>query len=146
MNNRKLELSVGVFLLVGIACLAYLCLKLGQIRLWQTNEYSVQATFSTVNGLKVKADVTMAGVLIGRVESIELKNGAALVTMRIDKHIKLEEDVIASIKTSGIIGDKYIAVSPGASSTYIQAGGKITDTQPPLDLEDAIGKFVFGKV
>jgi phospholipid/cholesterol/gamma-HCH transport system substrate-binding protein len=146
MSNRKLELSVGVFLLVGLACLAYLSLKLGQVRLWGETEYPVQATFSTANGLKTKAAVTMAGVEIGRVQSIQLKSGTALVTMRIKKDVKLEEDVIASIKTSGIIGDKYIAISPGASEAFIQRGGKIVDTQPPLDLEELIGKFVFGKV
>jgi len=146
MGNRRLELSVGLFLLVGLACLAYLSVKLGQIRLWGGSDYPVQATFSTVNGLKIQADVTMAGVQIGRVESIQLKSGAAIVTMRINKDVNLEEDAIASIKTSGIIGDKYIAISPGASETYIQRGGKIVDTQPPLDLEELIGKFVFGKV
>jgi phospholipid/cholesterol/gamma-HCH transport system substrate-binding protein len=146
MGNRRLEFSVGLFLLVGLACLAYLSVKLGQIRLWGGSDYPVQATFSTVNGLKIQADVTMAGVQIGRVESIQLKSGSAVVTMRINKDVKLEEDVIASIKTSGIIGDKYIAISPGASEAYIQRGGKIVDTQPPLDLEELIGKFVFGKV
>jgi phospholipid/cholesterol/gamma-HCH transport system substrate-binding protein len=146
MGNRRLEFSVGLFLLVGLACLAYLSVKLGQIRLWGGSDYPVQATFSTVNGLKTQADVTMAGVQIGRVESIQLKSGSAVVTMRINKDVKLEEDVIASIKTSGIIGDKYIAISPGASEAYIQRGGKIVDTQPPLDLEELIGKFVFGKV
>jgi phospholipid/cholesterol/gamma-HCH transport system substrate-binding protein len=146
MGNRRLELGVGLFLLVGLACLAYLCVKLGQVRLWGDSDYPVQATFSTVNGLKTQADVTMAGVHIGRVVGIQLKGGSALVTMRINKGVKLEEDVIASIKTSGIIGDKYIAISPGASDSYLQAGGKIIDTQPPLDLEELIGKFVFGKV
>jgi phospholipid/cholesterol/gamma-HCH transport system substrate-binding protein len=146
MGNRKLELSVGFFLLVGLACVAYLCLKLGQVRFWGQSEYPVQAAFSTVNGLKAKAAVTMAGVEIGHVERIELKGGGALVTLRINKDVKLEQDVIASIKTSGIIGDKYIAISPGASEAHIQAGGKIIDTQPPLDLEELIGKFVFGKI
>jgi phospholipid/cholesterol/gamma-HCH transport system substrate-binding protein len=146
MGNRKLELSVGFFLLVGLACLAYLCLKLGQVGLWGQSEYPVHAAFSTVNGLRAKAVVSMAGVEIGHVERIELKGATALVTLRINKDVKLEEDVIASIKTSGIIGDKYIAISPGASEAYIRAGGKIIDTQPPLDLEELIGKFVFGKV
>jgi phospholipid/cholesterol/gamma-HCH transport system substrate-binding protein len=146
MGNRRVELSVGVFLLVGLVCMAYLSLKLGQIRLWADSDYLVQATFSTVNGLKAKAAVTMAGVNIGRVERIELKGGSALVIMRVNKDVKLEEDVIASVKTNGIIGDKYIAISPGASDAYIQKGGKIVDTQPPLDLEELIGKFVFGKV
>ncbi|HAA05626.1 MAG TPA: outer membrane lipid asymmetry maintenance protein MlaD [Syntrophobacteraceae bacterium] len=146
MDNRKTEFSVGVFLLVGLACLAYLSLKLGQVRIWGDSEYLVQATFSTVSGLKTKSAVTMAGVNIGRVEKIQLQGGSALVSMRISKDVKLEEDVIASIKTNGIIGDKYISITPGASDTYIPKGGKIVDTQPPVDLEELIGKYVFGKV
>jgi phospholipid/cholesterol/gamma-HCH transport system substrate-binding protein len=146
MGNRKTELSVGFFLLVGLACLAYLSLKLGHVRFWGDSDYLVQATFSSVNGLKTKADVTMAGVHIGRIEMIQLKDGSALVFMRINKDVKLSEDVIASVKSTGIIGDKYIAITPGASDTYIPKGGKIIDTQPPVDLEDLIGKYVFGKV
>jgi phospholipid/cholesterol/gamma-HCH transport system substrate-binding protein len=146
MENRKLEIAVGLFLLIGMACLAYLSLKLGEVRLWGSSDYIVYATFSNVGGLKNKATVTMAGVTIGQVENIRLKDGQALVTLTIHKDVKLEEDVIASIKTMGIIGDKYLAVSPGAAEQYIKNGGKIMDTQPPLDIEEMIGKFVFGKV
>jgi len=146
MENRKLEIAVGLFLLIGLGCLAYLSLKLGEIRLWGSSDYLVYATFSNVGGLKNRATVTMAGVTIGQVENIQLKDGQALVTLTIHKDVKLEEDVIASIKTMGIIGDKYLAVSPGASEQYITNGGKIMDTQPPLDIEEMIGKFVFGKV
>ena len=146
MEKRKLEIAVGLFLLIGLGCLAYLSLKLGEIKLWGSSDYVVYATFSNVGGLKNKATVTMAGVTIGQVENIQLKDGQALVTLTIHKDVKLEEDVIASIKTMGIIGDKYLAVSPGASEQYIKDGGKIMDTQPPLDIEEMIGKFVFGKV
>jgi phospholipid/cholesterol/gamma-HCH transport system substrate-binding protein len=146
MENRKLEIAVGLFLLIGLGCLAYLSLKLGEIKLWGSSDYIVYATFSNVGGLKNKATVTMAGVTIGQVENIRLKDGQALVTLTIHKDVKLEEDVIASIKTMGIIGDKYLAVSPGAAEQYIKNGGKIMDTQPPLDIEEMIGKFVFGKV
>jgi phospholipid/cholesterol/gamma-HCH transport system substrate-binding protein len=146
MENRKLEIAVGVFLLIGLGCLAYLSLKLGEIRLWGSSDYIVYATFSNVGGLKSKATVTMAGVTIGQVENIRLKDGQALVTLTIHKDVKLEEDVIASIKTMGIIGDKYLAIAAGASEQYIKNGGKIMDTQPPLDIEEMIGKFVFGKV
>ena len=146
MENRKLEIAVGLFLLIGLGCLAYLSFKLGEIRLWGSSDYVVYATFSNVGGLKNKGAVTMAGVTIGQVENIQPKDGQALVTLTIHKDVKLEEDVIASIKTMGIIGDKYLAVSPGASEQYIQNGGKIMDTQPPLDIEEMIGKFVFGKV
>jgi phospholipid/cholesterol/gamma-HCH transport system substrate-binding protein len=146
MDYRRLELSVGVFLLIGLASLAYVSLKLGHVSIWGSTDYAVHATFSNVGGLKAKASVTIAGVQIGRVERIQLKGGTALVTLSIYKDVKLEEDVIASIKTAGIIGDKYVAISPGASDQSIPDNGKINDTQPPLDIEELIGKFVFGKV
>jgi phospholipid/cholesterol/gamma-HCH transport system substrate-binding protein len=146
MNNRGLELSVGMFMLIGLGCLGYLSFKLGQVRFWGTSDYTVYANFSTVGGLKPKSSVTMAGVEIGRVEKIQLKDNAALVTMSIHKDAQLQEDVIASIKTMGIIGDKYVSISPGASDVIIKPQGRIMDTQPPLDIEELVGKFVFGKV
>lgn len=146
MNRQSwtVETGVGLFILIGLVCVAYLSLNLGDVRLLGGNEYMVHAKFSNVSGLKKKAAVTMAGVEIGRVEEIRLQDGAAVVTMRISKDVKLEEDAIASIKTLGIIGDKYIAVSAGASEQWIPAGGWIRETQPPLDVEELVGKFVFG--
>jgi phospholipid/cholesterol/gamma-HCH transport system substrate-binding protein len=146
MNNRNVELAVGIFLLIGLACLGYLSFKLGEVRWLGGSDYTVYALFSNVGGLKTKASVTMAGVEIGRVEDIQLKDGAALVTLSIHRGVQLEEDVIATIKTMGIIGDKYIAISPGASESYIAPRQRIMDTQPPLDIEELLGKFVFGKV
>lgn len=144
MGRKWLELSVGLFLLIGLLCLAYLSFKLGRIQVLGSTDYAVNAVFSSVAGLKVNADVTIAGVGIGQVEKIKLKNGQAFVALRIHNDVQLEEDVIASIKTSGIIGDKYVAISPGASEEFIKPGGTIRDTQPPLDIENLLGKFVFG--
>ncbi|WP_448383115.1 outer membrane lipid asymmetry maintenance protein MlaD [Desulfosoma sp.] len=146
MNRQAwtVETGVGLFMLIGLVCVAYLSLNLGDVRLLGGNEYTVYAKFSNVSGLKKKAAVTMAGVAIGRVEDIRLQDGAAVVAMRIAKNVKLEEDVIASIKTMGIIGDKYIAVSAGASEQWIPPDGWIRETQPPLDVEELVGKFVFG--
>jgi phospholipid/cholesterol/gamma-HCH transport system substrate-binding protein len=146
MERKGLELGVGVFLLVGFLCLGYLSFKLGDVHLWGTSDYEVYARFSNVAGLKDKAAVTMAGVTIGQVQNIQLKDGQALLTLSIHKGVRLEDDVIASIKTMGIIGDKYVSVSSGASEEYIKPGGTIKDTQPPLDLENLVSKFVFGNV
>jgi phospholipid/cholesterol/gamma-HCH transport system substrate-binding protein len=146
MDRKGLELSVGVFLLIGLLCLAYLSIRLGDLHLFGGSDYLVEAAFSNVAGLKEKGAVTMAGVNIGQVERIELQDGRALVKMRINQGVKLEQDVIASIKTMGIIGDKYISISPGADDEYIPSGGAIQDTQPPLDIENLLGKFVFGSV
>ncbi|ROR03099.1 outer membrane lipid asymmetry maintenance protein MlaD [Desulfosoma caldarium] len=147
MNRQSwtVETGVGLFLLIGLVCVAYLSFNLGDVRLWGGGDYMVHARFSNVSGLKKKASVTMAGVEIGRVEDIRLEDGDAVVTLRI-YGVPLEEDVIASIKTMGIIGDKYIAVSAGASDERIPPNGWIRETQPPLDVEELIGRFVFGSM
>jgi phospholipid/cholesterol/gamma-HCH transport system substrate-binding protein len=88
----------------------------------------------------------MAGVAIGEVQRIQLRDGHAQISMGINKNVKLEEDSIASIKTMGIIGDKYVTIAPGASDAYIQNGGIIRETQPPLDIENLISRFVFGNM
>lgn len=146
MERRWLELGVGIFLLIGLASLAYVSIELGDVRLMGGKDYDVLARFSNVAGLKEKTTVTMAGVQIGEVKQIRLSNGQAMVTLSIRSDVKLEDDVIASIKTMGIIGDKYISIAPGASDTYIKPGGIIRDTQPPIDIESLISRFVFGSV
>ncbi len=146
-NSRKIEIMVGLFLLIGLLATAYVSLKLGNVSLLNRSDYRVYATFSNVAGLKKRAPVTMSGVEIGRVEDIVLdQNGHAKVIMRINQKVKLSEDCIASIKTMGIIGDKYIAISQGGLDSYIQPEGEIVDTIPPLDIEELVGKFVFGKI
>jgi phospholipid/cholesterol/gamma-HCH transport system substrate-binding protein len=142
-ERKRLEFGVGLFLIIGVFCLGYLSLSLGNLNIGK-NRYEVIADFPTVSGLKTKAQVTMAGVSIGEVQRVDLKDGRAEVSMSINKSVKLEEDSIASIKTMGIIGDKYVAITPGASDTYIHNGGIIRETQPPLDIESLISKFVFG--
>lgn len=146
MERRGLELGVGSFLLIGLICLAYLSLKLGDVHPLGGEDYTVVAKFSNVAGLKQKTAVTMAGVNIGQVKNISLKDGQAVVTIGIHRDVKLEEDVVASIKTMGIIGDKYVSIAPGGSDEYIKPGGTIHETRPPLDIESLLGKFVFGSV
>ncbi len=135
-ERKRLEFSVGLFLIIGVFCLGYLSFTLGNFSIGK-DRYEVIAVFPTVSGLKTKAQVTMAGVSIGEVQRVQLKDGRAEVTMSINKSVKLEEDSIASIKTMGIIGDKYVSITPGASDTYIKNGGVIRETQPPLDIESS---------
>jgi phospholipid/cholesterol/gamma-HCH transport system substrate-binding protein len=142
-ERKRLEFSVGMFLIIGVVCLGYLSVSLGNFSFGR-DRYEVSASFSTVSGLKAKSQVMMAGVVIGEVQTIQLSDAHAKITMAINKNVKLEEDSIASIKTMGIIGDKYVTITPGASDTYIQNGGAIRETQPPLDIETLISKFVFG--
>lgn len=146
MERKGLELGVGFFLLIGLTCLAYLSFNLGNVQLWGQTSYEVYANFSTVGTLRVRAPVAIAGVEVGKVKDLRLVDDQALVTLQLDKNVKLAEDVIASIKTSGLIGETYVSISPGAADEYIKPGGRIRETQPPLDIENLIGKFVFGNM
>ena len=143
---RQIEIGVGVFMLVGIAALVYLSVNLGKIDLLGARGYGVYADFPTVGGLKSGASVEIAGVSIGRVESIRLSDYQARVTMRIDHGIKLQDDAIVSIKTKGLIGEKFVQVSPGGSDKVVGPGGRLREVEAPVDLEELISKYVFGKV
>ena len=139
---------IGVFVAIGIVCVAYLTIKLGRMEVFGDSGYTVSARFTSVAGLRVGANVEIAGVAIGRVSAIRLDNEdfTALVDMRINEGVPLSEDVMASVKTSGLIGDKYIAITPGGAEELLAPGSTITDTEPTLDIEALIGKVVFGGV
>ncbi|MDR3555814.1 MAG: outer membrane lipid asymmetry maintenance protein MlaD [Syntrophobacteraceae bacterium] len=144
-ERKRLEFGVGLFIILGLFCLGYLSFTLGNLG-FGNDSYVVKAVFSTVSGLKSRAQVMMAGVSIGEVKDIRLKNDRAEVLMSIQKKVKLEDDSIASVKTMGIIGDKYVSITPGASDTYLKNGGVIMETEAPLDIESLISKFVFGSM
>ncbi len=146
MANTKLELIVGVFVLVGILCLAYLSIKLGKLEVIGGDRYEVEAQFNTATGLKPGASVEIAGVEVGRVKAITLKDDRALVTLAVEPGVRLYTDTIASIKTRGIIGEKFLALSPGGGGDPLGPGGTIRDTESGLDLEELVGQFVHGKV
>jgi phospholipid/cholesterol/gamma-HCH transport system substrate-binding protein len=146
MRRFDLELSVGLFFIVGIACLAYLSIRLGKMEVIGNSGTTIYAEFSNAGGLKNGAVVEIAGVEVGRVKKISLKDYQANVQLQIKSKVEIQEDAIASIKTNGLIGEKYIEITPGGSDKIIEAGGKIRDTQPPFDIEKAISKVIFGKV
>ena len=146
MNRFNLELSVGVFVILGLLAMAYISIRLGQLPWGGGASYNVTATFSTTGGLQRGAEVEIAGVRVGRVENIALEDYEAVVTLSIDSSIELQEDTIASIKTRGLIGEKYIRITPGGSDRLIAAGGRIREVETPLDFEDAIGQFIQGKI
>lgn len=143
-----LELVVGIFLLIGIFSLAYISVKLGRLEVLGRQGYTVDAGFDNDGGIKAGASVEIAGVPIGRVTGVKLdpESYQAIVAMQINKGIKLQDDAIASIKTKGLIGEKFIQITPGASEKIIPNGGKIRDTESAIDIESLISKFVFGKV
>ena len=144
MNHTRTEISVGFFVLVGIVCLGYLAVKLGKLEVMGSSGYTVMADFSSVAGLKPGDPVEIAGVKVGRVEGIRLADDRARLELRVDEGVQLQEDVIASVRARGLIGDKFILLAPGASDKIIPPGGKIRETDSPPDLQDLIGKFIGG--
>jgi phospholipid/cholesterol/gamma-HCH transport system substrate-binding protein len=146
MKKFNLELSVGLFMIAGIICLGYLSVRLGKMEVLGEKGYEVKAIFSNSGGLKAGSSVVIAGVEVGRVRKIVLDDYQALVALTLPLDIKIQEDAIASIKTKGLIGEKYIGITPGGSEKIIEPGGRIRETQPAVDMEQLISSYVFGKL
>ena len=141
------EVMVGIFVLIGLLCVTYLTVRLGKMDFFTNTGYTIVAKFSTTTGLKNGAEVEIAGVSIGKVTKIELDEAFySSVSLRINSDIKLAADTGAAIKTSGLIGDKYISLTPGGSEKDLMPGAIITNTQAPVDIESLISKYVFGSV
>jgi phospholipid/cholesterol/gamma-HCH transport system substrate-binding protein len=149
MNSIR-ETAVGLFVLIGLLCLAYMTVKLGKMQLWHDQGFELSAYFDSVSGLRVGADVEMAGVPVGRVVSISLDpdpvRNQALVRLRLNRDLQLSEDSMASIRTNGLIGDKFISLSRGGSEQILSAGSFITETESAVDLGSLISKYAFGGV
>ena len=146
MKRFNLEVTVGLFVVLGLCALAYLSIRLGQLQVGRGNTYDLTAVFPTVAGLREGATVEIAGVQVGRVQDIKLADYAAVVTFRLDKKIQLQDDAIASIRTRGLIGEKYVKITPGGSERILTAGGRIREIEPPIDLETLIGHFIQGRL
>lgn len=146
--KASVETAVGIFVLIGILSVAYLTVKLGKLELLADNYYVLDARFQSVSGLKKGAQIEIAGVPVGKVDAITFdhERQVALVKLKIEHGVVLTDDVIASIKTAGLIGDKYIKLSPGGSDTVLKAGDTIIETESALDIEELISKYAFGKV
>ena len=149
MNMAKLEMTVGVFMIVGILCLGYISIKLGKMEIMGGDYYTISAGFDSVSGLKPGASIEVAGVEVGKVERIALdpkSNDRALAYMKIKSGVKITDDVIASVRTSGIIGDKFIKLKTGGSGTYLQDRDKIFEAETAIDIEELVSKFIHGNV
>jgi phospholipid/cholesterol/gamma-HCH transport system substrate-binding protein len=147
VERSKVNIAAGFFVILGLMALGYLSIKLGRVSFLGGGGYIVTANFPSVGGLKAGSNVEIAGVEVGRVESIGLaKDYEAQVTLRISSGVKLQDDSIASIKTKGLIGEKYIRISPGGSDKIIPPNGRIREVEAPVDLEELISKYIFGKV
>ena len=141
-RSFSLEFFVGLFTAAGVAAAAYLAVGLAGLELSSKDTYLLYAEFDNISGLKYGASVEIAGVPIGVVSDISLKDPVARVTLKLNRSIKLKDDDIASIRTKGIIGDRYVKISRGASTDYIPEGGTMTETESVIDIEDVIGKVV----
>lgn len=148
MKKLNIDLIVGLFIVVGFMAFVYLSLQLGEFSPFSIQEnYRVKAEFGNISGLKRGAVVELAGVTIGKVANIELdERDRAVIIMYIDKSVKITEDAIASIRTQGIIGDKYVRISQGGAEEMIGDGGIITETESAIDIEELVSKYIFGKV
>jgi len=148
MKKFAMETSVGVFFFVGLLLIGIMTVKLGHVSLFGEKTYPLSARFTSVTGLRVGSPVFMFGIEVGRVERLTMdqKNQKAAVDLQIKQGIKVYDDAIATIKTEGLIGDKYLRIDPGGAGELLNPGGTITETQPDLDIGDLIGKYAFGDV
>lgn len=138
----SMEFFVGLFTMIGVAAAGYLAVGLGELELLGSDRYHIYAEFDNVSGLQSGASVEIAGVPIGDVSEINLSDPVARVTLRLNRNVQIRDDDIASIRTKGIIGDRYVKVSRGASDKFIPEGGVVTETESVVDIEDIIGKIV----
>jgi len=147
MKRFNVETAVGVFMVIGFLCFAWLSVKLGDVDLFGGDAYTVQARFGSVSGLKAGAVVEIAGVQVGKVAAIRLQpdDYRAVVEMSIARGVQISEDSIASIRTAGIIGDRYVNISPGGMEQSIVQGGEIVETESAINLEDLLSKYIFEK-
>jgi phospholipid/cholesterol/gamma-HCH transport system substrate-binding protein len=146
MKKNTIELIVGLFMIAGFAALIYLALNLGEVSFLRSNStYVINAQFNNVSGIKKGSSVQVAGVVVGDVERIWLgKEGYAYLALRINKSVKVPLDSIASVKSQGIVGDKFIQLNLGGDEKVFAEGGTIRDTESAVDIESIISKLAFG--
>jgi phospholipid/cholesterol/gamma-HCH transport system substrate-binding protein len=148
MRKYTNETVVGIFVIVGLLCVGYMTVKLGDVSLFGDNTYSLYARFNSVSGLRAGNTIEMLGIEIGRVADLKMdqEDQVAVVELKIKNGIKIFDDGIASIKTAGLIGDKYVSIDAGGSDEILSPGDTITDTESPVDIGDLISKYAFGDV
>lgn len=148
MERTTLDLWVGAFVVAGIAALVILAMKVGNLSTYNVSDtYELDAYFTNIGGLKPKASIKSAGVLVGRVTGITLDTSRyeAKVTMSIDKRYQFPKDTFANILTSGLLGEQYIGLVPGGDDAMLKSGEEIKHTQSAMVLEDLVGKFLYNK-
>jgi phospholipid/cholesterol/gamma-HCH transport system substrate-binding protein len=148
MKKYSIETAVGVFIVIGLICVGYMTVKLGKVSLFGDETYPLSARFASVSGLRVGSSVEIYGIQVGSVTSlvVDSERQMGIVAMKINKGVKVYDDAAATIKSAGLIGDKYVKIDPGGAGEVLNPRGIITQTSVPADIEDLIGKYAFGDV
>jgi phospholipid/cholesterol/gamma-HCH transport system substrate-binding protein len=148
MKKYSIETAVGVFIVIGLMCVGYMTVKLGKVSLFGDETYPLSARFASVSGLRVGSSVEIYGIQVGSVTSlvVDSERQMGIVAMKINKGVKVYDDAAATIKSAGLIGDKYVKIDPGGAGEVLNPRGIITQTSVPADIEDLIGKYAFGDV
>lgn len=148
MKKYAMETTVGIFVVICLLCVAYLTLKLGDVSFLGDKSYPLFAKFTSVSGLKVGSPVETLGLEIGRVAgfTMDQEDQVAVVELRIGRDVRIYDDAMASIKSYGLLGDKYVNIDAGGGGDLLEPGGTITETQPPVDILELISKYAFGGV
>ncbi|MGD0236644.1 MAG: outer membrane lipid asymmetry maintenance protein MlaD [Syntrophorhabdales bacterium] len=148
MKKYPMETVVGIFVVVGLLCVGYMTVKLGKISLFGEDTYPLKARFASVSGLRVGSSVEVYGIEVGSVMHLDIdaERQMGVVAININKGVKVYDDAAATIKSAGLIGDKYVKIDPGGAGVVLKPGGLITQTSVPADIEDLIGKYAFGDV
>ena len=148
MKKYAQETVVGIFVVIGLIAIAYMTVKLGNVGFLAEKAYTLHAKYTSVTGLRVGSPVNLLGLEVGRVQSFEMdqENQVAVVTLKINNGIQIYDDAIASIKTEGLIGDKFVSIDAGGGGDLLEDGDTITDTESPTDLMDLVSKYAFGDV
>lgn len=141
MKKTSIEIIVGIFVMLGLISMAYISINLGRVEFFKSDYYPIKAKFTSVTGLKTDTTVEISGVKIGKVEDIKLEDYQAVVTMLIKNNVKIQDDALASIRSKGILGEKYISIFPGVSGVFLESGDTLFDTEPSFDLLSIIKKF-----
>lgn len=148
MKKYSNETIVGIFVVLGLAAIGFMAVRIGNMSIAGDSTYSLHAPFSTVSGLRVGNSIEMMGMEIGRVAAFKMdqEKQQAIAELRINKEIQIFDDAIASIKTAGLIGDKYVEIDPGGGGDQLGNGDTIIETESPVDIMELVSKYAFGDV
>lgn len=147
MKYQKIEFLVGCFVLAGLIAVLYLAIRVGGARIFGSDSYELKARFSSAAGLNPGSRVEIAGVRVGTVKEVILdENFYAIATLELPRSLELDEETMASVKTAGLIGDRYIQLTPGGFGESLQAGDTIVDTEAAMDIEGLISRFALGGI